>query len=64
MYCNWVVRKIKKHGWSDLLNPLNPEMGLKSPKTIKKSLDTPEGPVVGTPCSQCRGHGFDLWSGN
>ena len=22
------------------------------------------GPVIKTPCSQCRGHGFDPWSGN
>ena len=26
--------------------------------------DFPCGPVVKTPCSQCRGHGFDPWSGN
>ena len=27
--------------------------------------DFPGGPVVKTPsCSQCRGHGFDPWSGN
>ena len=24
----------------------------------------PGGPGVKTPCSQCRGHGFDPWSGN
>ena len=23
----------------------------------------PDGPVVKTPCFQCRGHGFDPWSG-
>ena len=26
--------------------------------------DFPGGPVVKTPCSQCRDPGFDLWSGN
>ena len=26
--------------------------------------DFPGGPVVRTPCSQCRGPGFDPWSGN
>ena len=25
--------------------------------------DFPGGPVAKTPCSQCRGPGFDLWSG-
>ena len=25
--------------------------------------DFPGGPVVKTPCSQCRGPGFDPWSG-
>ena len=25
--------------------------------------DFPDGPVVKTPCSQCREHGFDPWSG-
>ena len=24
----------------------------------------PSGPLVKTPSSQCRGHGFDPWSGN
>ena len=24
--------------------------------------DSPGGPAVTTPCSQCRGHGLDLWS--
>ena len=28
-----------------------------------KALDFPGGPVVKTPSSQCRGHGFDPWSG-
>ena len=26
--------------------------------------DYPGGPVAETPCSQCRGPGFDPWSGN
>ena len=26
--------------------------------------DFPSGPVVKTPHLQCRGHGFDPWSGN
>ena len=26
--------------------------------------DFPGGPVAKTPCSQCRGDGFDPWSGN
>ena len=26
--------------------------------------DFPDGPVVRNPSFQCRGHGFDLWSGN
>ena len=26
--------------------------------------DFPGGPVGKTPCSQCRGPGFDPWSGN
>jgi len=26
--------------------------------------DFPGGPVVKTPHSQCRGHGFDPWSGS
>ena len=26
--------------------------------------DFPGGPVGKTPCSQCRGHGFDPWLGN
>ena len=26
--------------------------------------DVPGGPVAKTPCSQCRGPGFDPWSGN
>ena len=26
--------------------------------------DFPGGPVVKTPCFQCRGHRFDSWSGN
>ena len=26
--------------------------------------DSPGGPVVKTPCFQCRGCGFDPWSGN
>ena len=26
--------------------------------------DFPGGPVAKTPCSQCRGPGFDPWSGN
>jgi len=24
----------------------------------------PDGPVAKTQCSQCKGPGFDLWSGN
>ena len=31
---------------------------------IKSKGDFPGGPVVKTPCSQCRGHGFNPWSGN
>ena len=33
---------------------------------IKKSTnrDFPGGPVVKTPSFQCRGHGFNPWSGN
>ena len=27
------------------------------------SLGFPSSPVVKTPCFQCRGHGFDPWSG-
>ena len=30
----------------------------------RKNWDFPGGPVVKTQCSQCRGHGFDPWSGN
>ena len=30
----------------------------------KEYLDFPGGPVVKTPCSQCRGPGFYSWSGN
>ena len=26
--------------------------------------DFPDGPVAKTPCSQCRGPGFNPWSGN
>ena len=26
--------------------------------------DFPGGPVVKTPCCQCRGHRFDFWLGN
>ena len=26
--------------------------------------DFPGGPAVKTPCFQCRGYGFDPWSGN
>ena len=33
-------------------------------KYIKQYWDFPGGPVVKTLCSQCRGHGFDPWSGN
>ena len=35
-------------------------------RTYKKktSGDFPGGPAVKTPCSQCRGPGFDPWSGN
>ena len=28
------------------------------------SRDFPGGPVAKTPCSQCRGSGFNPWSGN
>ena len=31
---------------------------------IIHSGDFPGGPVGKTPCSQCRGPGFDPWSGN
>ena len=31
---------------------------------LKKPRDFPAGTVVKTPCSQCRGPGFDPWSGN
>ena len=31
---------------------------------IKKILDFPGGPAAKTPHSQCRGPGFDPWSGN
>ena len=33
-------------------------------KGEKKKGDFPGGPVGKTPCSQCSGPGFDLWSGN
>ena len=40
-------------------------MQLKSNIKILINLkDFPGGPVVKTPCSQCRGPGFDPWSGN
>ena len=33
-------------------------------KDCAKFRDFPGGPVVETPCSQCRGHEFHPWSGN
>ena len=33
-------------------------------KLIEKAWDFPSGLVAKTPCSQCRGPGFDPWSGN
>ena len=30
----------------------------------RRQRDFPGGPVVKTPCSQCRGPRFDPWSGN
>ena len=36
--------------------------GIKKKK--KRYKDFPGGPVGKTPCSQCRGPGFDPWSGN
>ena len=33
-------------------------------KQSKKSFGFPGGPVPKTPCFQCRGPGFDPWSGN
>ena len=35
-----------------------------SPQNKNVSRDFPGGPVAGTPYSQCRGHGFNPWSGN
>ena len=32
--------------------------------SISQARDFPGVPVVKTPCSQCRGHGFDPWLGN
>ena len=31
---------------------------------MRQERDIPGGPVVKTPCSQCRGHGFNPWLGN
>ena len=38
----------------------------RSPEVHQKIMDGdfPGGPVAKTPCSQCRGPGFDPWSGN
>ena len=33
-------------------------------KKPNQTRDFPGGPVVKTPCFQCRGHEFDPWSGN
>ena len=30
----------------------------------RKNRDFPGGPVAKTPCSQCKGPGFDSWSRN
>ena len=38
------------------------EAGEESPFK-KRNTDFPRGPVVRTPGFQCRGHGFDPWSG-
>ena len=45
-------------GWT----PFCPQVGL----VVKTddAEDFPGGPVVKTPCFQCRGLGFDPWSGN
>ena len=45
----------------------NQRIGKRNIRTLfhKKSLrDFPAGPVIKTPCSQCRGHRFGPWLGN
>ena len=40
------------------------EAEIKSKREAGTSLGGNRGPVVKTPCFQCRGHGIDPWLGN
>ena len=52
----------ENHGLSKRHEALFLSTGLKFKKKLRG--DFPGGPVAKTPCSQCRGHGFDPWAGN
>ena len=49
---------------SDFTDQLSVSLRLAYRLSIKNNGDFPGGPVAKTPCSRCRGPGFDPWSGN
>ena len=57
MFKLWMYFKVKLIG---------PAGGLDDERKRKKRVkrDVPRGPVVKTPCFQCRGYGFNPWLGN
>ena len=64
---NTLKRKKKKHGkWIEYTSIISIEYRTAFRYYIKnyRFWDSPSGPVANTPCSQCRGPGFNLWSGN
>ena len=59
-----------KHSWSELsIDRMSQQFIVSSYNGYKSALkrmnrDFPGGPVVKTPLFQCRGRGFNPWSGN
>ena len=58
------VTYLKGHIWQTHSKHHTQQWKTKSISSKIRNKDFPGGSVVKTPCFQCKGHGFDLWSGH